>query len=131
MSTTWETRIFVPWTPRFDARWAETLIGSVVRPLVADSSPLEWFWFSRYVDDRRPEADVGSCEITTIPDQYFNPQGYHRSLRLRYALPTGESQAFEERTRELIAAANTAITDIRLWDMVGDLGGDRFVGEPR
>jgi hypothetical protein len=131
MRTTWETRIFVPWTIPFDALWAETLLGSVVRPLVADPSPLEWFWFSRYVADRGPGADVGSCEIDTIPSVYFNPQGYHRSLRLRYALPTDESQTFEKRARELIAAANAAVSDFRPWNMLGDLGGDRFVGEPR
>jgi hypothetical protein len=131
MSLTWETRIFVPWTMPFGAQWAETVLGSVVKPLVSDPSALEWFWFTRYVSDLGTNGDVGNCEIDKIPAEFFDSGGRHRSIRMRYKLRTDGDQEFETRARGLIAQANAAVSDFRPWDMLGDLGGDRFVGDPR
>jgi hypothetical protein len=121
-----QTRIFVPPRHPFDGcEWAETLLGSVVTPLVRDHPP-EWFWFSRYVQP--PEGDVGDCVISEIPDAFAFEDQHSRSLRLRYALRSTDREAFETRGRSLIEAAGARISDFRDYPWVADLGGDRFLG---
>jgi len=44
-----QTRIFVPRDDLFNHdRWAETIIGRIIAPLVHGVDYLDWFWFSRY-----------------------------------------------------------------------------------
>ncbi len=130
-----QIRIFVNHTEGID--WAETLIGRVFRPLVAEfSESLRWFWFSRYgCPIGMPGDDRGDCNFDVIPDDFKqalpegNPdQPVHRSLRFRFEVEDTYQAAFEARLNELIVQHRYAISDIRLYNGVGDAGGTRFLG---
>ena len=126
-----QTRIFVPPTLTFDnLLWVETLVGSVIAPLVAQT---EWFWFSRYI---APKTDSGDCNIESIPDEFGINQNviearFFRSLRFRYQVNDEQLENFESLLREAIVSHNCAISDFRDYSHLDDLGGDRFIGGER
>ena len=62
-----QTRIFAPHEGLFaNARWAETVIGRIIKPVVANFlDALKWYWFTRYVQP--PEGDTGDCNFDQIP----------------------------------------------------------------
>ncbi len=128
-----QTRIFVPPTPLFNHNdWVDTLIGSIVAPLVKNSSCLKWFWFARYVSDL---SDSGDCDINVIPpyfgtDHNFNSigqDGRYRSLRFRYSVKDIELEKFENQAQGLIQKYQCAVSDFRDYDYVIELGGKRFL----
>jgi len=125
-----QTRVFVP-SIEPHADWAETLIGRVFRPVIAEfEDALEWFWFSRYV---QPTDDSGDCDIQLIPEEYKGPPGpggavVHRSMRLRFNVAAGRQCAFEQRATELINRGGYRISDFRDYDFVTDTGSNRFLG---
>jgi len=124
-----QTRIFVPPASPFDdTQWCETLVGSVIAPLVSQT---EWFWFSRYI---APRTDSGDCDINKVPEEFgvgINDQRLYRSLRFRYQISDDQANSFEIDARGLIYQHGCIISDFRLFTMVEDLGGDRFVGGER
>jgi len=132
-----QTRIFVQPTPLFnDTFWVETLVGSVVAPLIKNFPSLKWFWFARYVSD---QSDTGDCDINAIPDDFatdsnfvnVGPDGRYRSLRLRYSVKESELDHFEQAAKNLIQKYQCCISDFRDYDFVSELGGQRFLaGEP-
>jgi len=125
-----QTRIFVPANAPFeDETWIEGLLGHVVAPLVESAPTLTCFWFSRYV--LPPGIDDGDCDISQIPEPFFFAGNTSRSLRLRYAIPESDCQAFEDRAQALIAASGCNISDFRPYPWIADLGGPRFLGEDR
>jgi len=76
--------------------------------------------------------DGGDCEISKVPQSFMHPETKHyTSVRFRYDVTSdarGELEAFlEERIRD----SNCMITDFRDYDVISDLGGDRFLEEPR
>jgi hypothetical protein len=66
-----------------------------------------------------------------IPSSFAHTGGIFRSLRLRYSLRPDDRDAFEHRAGGLIASAGCATSDFRDYDLLGDLGGNRFVGDDR
>ncbi|MFH1117071.1 MAG: hypothetical protein V1792_24400 [Pseudomonadota bacterium] len=130
-----QSRIFVDHTEGID--WAETLIGRVFRPLVADfSGRLRWFWFSRYGCAIGTQGDDrGDCDFDAIPDEFKqalpegNPnQPVHRSLRFRYEVADAHQAAFEARLNDLVAQHGYASSGCLTYDQIGDAGGNRFLG---
>ncbi|MFC1708311.1 hypothetical protein ACFL59_16080 [Planctomycetota bacterium] len=128
-----QTRVFVPSTEP-QRGWTETLLGKVIRPLVAQhSTSLRWFWFSRYISTLGSGADVGDCDIQSIAAVFKQPvqsggRPLHRSIRFRYAPSAGSSAAFEADLKAEVNRHGYAVSDCRDYDFLGDLGGDRFVG---
>lgn len=132
-----QTRIFVPADQPFNnGNWVETLVGSVIAPLVRNSDSLMGFWFSRYVDRR---SDSGDCDIDLIPQEFgindtYQPiglQGFYRSLRFRYEVEDESLNQFEQLAGELIENNGCVISDFRDYPFIEDLGGDRFIGGER
>jgi hypothetical protein len=132
-----QTRIFVPPNPPFDdASWAETLVGSVINPLVGQPGILDRFWFSRYT---APRNDSGDCDIGLIPEGFgidnnyrsIGTHGLFRSLRFRYEMEDGALALFEQAAQEAIADSRCGISDFRDYPFLQDLGGDRFIGGDR
>jgi hypothetical protein len=128
-----QTRIFVSEGELVD--WSETLIGRVVRPLVAEfQESLNWFWFSRYVCliDMQGE-DRGDCDFNLISDNFkqafsgVNHPG-HRSMRFRFEIEDVHQTAFEALLQELVTEQGYAISDIRDYNQIADVGGNRFLG---
>ena len=128
-----QTRIFVPPTALFSHDfWVETLLGTVIAPLVEHAPAPHWFWFARYVSD---STDSGDCDMSAIPaafgtdSQYISngAEGRFRSLRFRYGLAKNELESFEERARQLIEQNQCAVSDFRDYDYVNELGGSRFL----
>jgi hypothetical protein len=126
-----QTRLFVRSDEPMDD-WAETLIGRVFRPLAMEfADALNWFWFSRYVQE---VSDSGDCDISLIPEEYKSPLdhsgvAHHRSMRLRFDIhDPAQCSAFEQRANELIVAGGYRITDFREYDYVADTGSHRFLG---
>jgi hypothetical protein len=122
-----QTRIFVPRDDLFNHdRWAETIIGRIIAPLVRGADYLHWFWFSRY--DCPREMDSGDCDIDQIPKEFVNPENQHyRSVRFRYCVPKDRMNIFESECLKLISSANCVVSDFRDWDLVADLGAARFL----
>jgi hypothetical protein len=122
--------VFVPSSEPL-ADWAETLIGRVFRPLVAEfDDGLGWFWFSRYAASAE---ESGDCDIQVIPEEYKQPlerggTGFHRSMRFRFNVIANQQSAFEQRANELISRSGYRISDFRDYDFVGDIGSNRFLG---
>ncbi len=124
-----QTRIFVPnIMPYSGETWAETLLGRVIRPLLQKHPTTAWLWFSRYFAP--PSIDSGDCNITVVPKEY-QIDGSFRSLRFRYELPDADTLAFEEDGSLRIRDERCVISDWRDYDLVGDLGSNRFVGGMR
>lgn len=125
-----QTRVFVPATEPEEG-WAETLIGSVFRPLTEEFAEyLDWFWFSRY---GATAEDLADCDIARVPAECkrsLDTGGIEleRSLRFRYAVANEQQESFEQRALQLIAERGYGISDFRLYDFVGDTGSNRFLG---
>lgn len=122
-----QTRIFVPSTPPFESGdWYEQVLGRIVLPLfLSHCDQLHWLWFTKYVS--RLGDDDGDCEIDKLPSGYLL-NGVHRSIRLRFSSQKGSQRVIEANGQELVNSANCFITDWRDYDVVKDLGGDRFAG---
>lgn len=128
MATT-QTRIFVPWPDApYDQDWYATLLGRVIGPLVQNQQSLEWFFFSRYRQDRGGSS--GDCDLGKIP-RHFERDGVWTSIRFRCGIPHTHRQAFEDQASAAISGAGCAISDWRDFDLVSDLGSNRFLGGDR
>lgn len=131
-----QTRIFVPNKSPYDkVNWAETLMGQVIAPLVARFPDLRWYWFSRYVQPVEG-GDRNDTDLAKVPKEFFvqipEPKmQLHRSLRFRFCLPAKQLAEFEAFGETLINAQGCAIADWREWDLVGDVGSGRHIGEDR
>ena len=121
-------RIFVPNSPPYENDlWAETTMGRIIQPTVAGHPELKWFWFSRYV---QPASDGGDCDPSKIPTS-FQIQGLLKSMRFRYAVPRNRCAAFESQLAALIKREGCAISSFLDYNLVGDLGSDRHLGQER
>ena len=128
-----QTRIFANHDEPIN--WAETLIGRVVRPLVVEfKNSLHSFWFSRYVCQIGvPGEDCGDCDFNVIPNNFKQTipgfvQPGHRSMRFRFEVADSNQVDFEIRLQQLVLQHSYAISDVRDFDKLADLGGNRFLG---
>lgn len=128
-----QTRIFAnsdePYT------WAETIIGRVIKPLnIEFKDSLKSFWFSRYICQIGVVGeDRGDCEFALLPNDFKQPftgfvQPGHRSIRFRFEVIDANLVDFEARLQELVIQHGYSISDIRDFDELADLGGNRFLG---
>ena len=123
-----QVRIFVPNAPPYDNElWAETIMGRVIQPTVSRHPELKWFWFSRYV---QPPTDSGDTDVKMIP-RNFQVQGLLKSLRFRFEIPRDQAAAFEAEAAKTIQKEGCAISSFLDYDLVGDLGSDRHLGQGR
>jgi len=121
-----QIRIFVP--PQLDGKyWVETVVGRVIGPVVEAFSPT-WIWFSRYCEGE--DASNVDCDITQIP-RWFGPNGFYRSVRFRVSIPTAIQEKFEEATMATIDESGFKASGFLHYPYINDLGGDRFIAEPR
>jgi hypothetical protein len=127
-----QTRIFAPRDDLFNHQlWAETLIGRIIAPLVRNfNDALVWYWFTRYVTAK--EEASGDCELSKIPEHFMDPgTKSYKSVRFRFAITDEKLSELEGECRRLVDGAGCAISDVRVYAIVDDLGGDRHLEEPR
>src|ERR1700722_13649809 len=127
-----QVRIFAPPGGLYEhARWAETIIGRIIAPVVRQSGDsLDWYWFTRYVTEAGEAA--GDCNLTEIPTNFMRREtGYYQSMRFRYAVRDEAQADFEERCRTFIGDAGCATSGFLDYQILDDLGGTRHVEEPR
>jgi hypothetical protein len=125
-----QTRIFAPPTVPFATEaWAETIVGCIIAPVIAEAQDLEWFWFSRYVC--RTEGALDDCDITMISCDCRPPNRSSRSVKFRYSIADDRREAFEEQCRNRINNSGCCISDFRPYEFLEDLGSDRHIGGAR
>ncbi len=106
------------------------LAGSLLPVSENLKESLEWYWFTRYVSGR--EESSGDCDIASIPAQFEDlRQHVFQSIRFRYSITEDAREAFEARCRAFIEQEGCAISGFRDYAMVGDLGNDDHLEEPR
>lgn len=128
-----QTRIFT--NQDEPLHWAETMIGRVIKPLIIEfEDSLHSFWFSRYVCQIGMNGeDRGDCDFDSIPNNFKRAfpgfaQPGHRSIRFRFEIMDANQVDFEARLQELVIQHSYAISDVREFDQLADLGGNRFLG---
>jgi len=123
-----QTRIFTPNAPPFEEEyWYQQVLGQVVLPLFQSyRSKVKWLWFTRYVS--RLGDDDGDCDISKLPSNYLLNNA-HRSIRLRFCAQKVDQKEFEGYGQQLIDQTGCFLSDWRDYDVIGDLGSDRFVSD--
>lgn len=101
-------------------------MGRIIKPLVADSDELGWFWLTRYASEEKEFAD---SDGSNVPEGFFGNL-LCRSIRFRFELNDTNQATFEARGSKLIEHEGCWISDWRDYE-VGELCGDRFLGEFR
>jgi hypothetical protein len=125
-----QVRVFAPnRAPYTQDRWAEGILGHVIRPAVADSPDLAWFWFTRYYCTAK--QDGGDCDISQVPKDYAVAGATYRSLKLRYSVAENAIEEFERRCAALIKQSGCFASDFRDYNYLADLGAPRFLGGER
>jgi hypothetical protein len=130
-----QTRIFV----KFDVplnHWYETLLGYLIKPIVNEfRENLSWFWYSRYLQHiGDPNEDRDDCNLELLPEIYKLPNSFvekpfHRSIRFRFEIDDDYESSFTTKLRKAIIEFCYAVSDIRDFDPITDLGGDRFCND--
>lgn len=120
-----QTRIFVPWNTTYpDEFWMPTILGRIIRPIITNSPPLNWWWFSSYVC---PLAmDSSDCNPAEVNEQYIR-NDILRSMKFRFSVADENRELIENTIREYVLQDGCMITDIRNYSSLEDLGGTRYI----
>jgi len=127
-------RIYVPNTSPYDnAHWYQTVLGRIVKPALYPVFDGDWYWFCPYMMPREGGID------DQIPAE-FEVDGHLRHVKIRIKPHAPARQVLEQRVYgegckdvwEIQEADSGSLAnfDIDGW-WINDLGGDRFLGEPR
>src|SRR5947209_89571 len=109
--------IFATSKPPFDGEtWTETILGSIVKPLVSAHSELRWFWFLRY--DEAKNSGSPDFDANRIADEFF-ANGTGHMVRFRFAIPDADFAAFESHGSRLIQQEGCGFSH---WPDYGGLG---------
>jgi|GEM_PF-3137993 len=132
-----QVRIFASSGQPDEEGWAESIIGNIIKPVIAkfgDRIPL--FWFSRYAilmpDREEPTEeelnDIGDCAFWKIPKECRVPGKFHRSIRFRFSVENNSKKQVEDFIVYKVASSTACISGIIEYSSLVDLGGDRFAG---
>ena len=99
-----------------------------------NAKSLEWFWFSRYGEDR--SGSSGDCDLNQIPPEFnhnLDPQtnGLWRSVRFRFAIGEPHRYSFEERIKSRIEGNGYAASGFLPYPYIDDLAAPRILAPPR
>lgn len=124
--------IFVP-TEQPMENWVEQILGTVVRPLNEEfGSSIRWMWVTRYIQDyvRLPGQIKSYFGHDPIPDHYLiqGPNPY-RYIVFRLSVEEEKRQELHQMALDLTEAAGLYVVPWADYDVVGDLGMDRFIHE--
>ncbi|MBZ0291119.1 MAG: hypothetical protein K8L99_01005 [Anaerolineae bacterium] len=110
----------------FNANWGNEIIGKVIKPIVEEYA-MRWLWITRY---NQPVAETP--HLGTIPPdyQYHHPDVPDTPLNafILFRLSI-EDKSVQQRATELARAAGYFVVDWRDYDVVQDLGSNRFIRE--
>jgi hypothetical protein len=127
---TWQApqaiHIFAPPEEPYGDNWVEQILGTVIRPLFLQyQDDLKWLWVTRYGGSY---SDAAPPLGYPIPERYHS-NGWYRYIVVRFSAQDEVQQSIQNEALRLAQEAN-CFPDPRGWidyDIVADLGGDRFV----
>lgn len=115
----------VPSGAQAHENWVEQLLGAIVKPLVSEfQTGVRWLWVTRYVHFEPPPG------ITLVPSEFLY-DGMHRYILFRCSVEESIRAALQARTIQHVTSIGGYSDPIgwSAYDVVGDLGSDRFVHE--
>ena len=71
---------------------------------------------------------MDDCDIDRIPNSFLVNNNF-RSIRFRYQVIKNEMENFEKQAEELIRFKDCRISDFRDYDLMKDLGSERFISK--
>ena len=103
--------------------WGKEIIGKVIKPVV-EGYAIRWLWITRYLQPvaSTPHLTVPSEFQFVLPDAPDEPKAAFILFRLSI-----EDQSAHQRTIELGKAAGFFVSDWIEYDVVSDLGSNRFI----
>lgn len=123
-----ELPIFAPARPPYGANWVEQILGEVVAPLLDRfGDQVTWVWVTRYAG---PYAESRPPMGHALPAEHRS-DGQYRYVILRLDAPAGARAEVHSTALDLARAAgcHTPAEGWVAYDVVGDLGSDRFIRE--
>jgi hypothetical protein len=115
----------VPSGAQAHENWVEQLLGTIIKPLVSEfQTGLRWLWVTRYVHSEPPPG------ITLVPSELLY-DGMHRYIMFRCSVKESIRAAPQARTIQHVTSSGAYAVPggWSAYDVVGDLGSDRFVHE--
>lgn len=124
--------IFVPSAQPME-NWVEQILGTVVRPLNEEfNASIGWMWVTRYIQgsDHLPITIKEHFLAQPIPNHFLLSEPYsYRYIVFRLSVEGDKRQALHQMALQLTEAAGLYAVPWVDYDIVGDLGNDRFVHE--
>lgn len=107
--------------------WVEQILGEVIAPVwEVRRGSLDWVWVTRYVEPLESTllATTPPDETRGIPDDFVDSQRLTRRVIFRAA---GDNAAVVRKGLLGLSEKTGCHVRITLWDIVEDLGSDRFI----
>lgn len=124
--------IFVPATQPMD-NWVEQILGTVIRPLHEEfDTSIRWIWVTRYIQnlEQLPDSVKDHFSIQAVPDRFLLPGPYsYRYIVFRVSVEEDKKQTLYQRALQLVEAAGFYVVPWVDYDIVRDLGNNRFIHE--
>lgn len=116
--------IFAPTTQLYGNNWCEQILGSVVKPLYKQyTDGIGWLWATRYWGPYDAQDPPLNC---VLPNEYCS-DGSYRYITFRANVMGSLRKEFHERALKLVSETGCFSTDWKNYDIVRDLGSNRFV----
>ncbi len=108
---------------RLHAHWGNEIIGKVIKPIV-EGYAIRWLWITRYL---QAVADTPHLSIP-LDYQFVTPDAPNvpRNAFILFRLSI-ENKAAQQRTVEVARTAGYHVLDWTDYDVVDDLGKNRFI----
>lgn len=125
--------IFAP-SGQSHENWVEQILGSVIRPAYQEfGEQIQWMWVTRYIEPlefARRDAIGEYCQKNPIPSNYVthhNGTPYCRYAVFRLSVDSVSKSQIQQECLALAEKAGFWVVPWTKYDMVADLGSDRFI----
>lgn len=117
-----EIYIYYPPTHLQD-NWGNQIIGKVIQPIV-ENYTVRWLWITRYLQPvaYTPQVTVPHEYQFSMPEVSSEPMNAFILFRLSV-----EDKSAQSHATELATTAGYYVSDWMDWDVVADLGSNRFI----
>lgn len=107
-----------------DENWVEQVLGNIVRPIYEQfSEQINWMWATRYSDIYNPHSPpIGE----TLGNEYVR-SSYYRFVAFRISVNAEYRQRVHDTALNLVKAEGYFASKWVDYDVVADLGSNRFI----